>query len=123
SFGAVNALGIYALSAVNAFAAWSSAGINATGIGGHGGVNTEVSILPALLTIAALIAASFVARGSRASRTIVAQELPLRRFLASTELGVANVTATLVAAQGGSLVLSDGGESIAIETAPEIFNK
>jgi hypothetical protein len=110
SLSLINGLGLYSVAGVNGWGVWTHAGTNAAGISSHGGVNTSYSVLPGVVVILILIAASSVLRGKRAPRG-KSGAIPLRRFVGSA-LTEARVRARLMAAPDGAVELADGGPPI-----------
>lgn len=117
SISLINALGLYVVAGVNGCGAFTRAGVNATGLEARGGTNSEASLIPALLTLAALLVASSVARGSRASRRNRGV-ITLPRFL-RRKPERALVRARLRRVTEAGLVLAGAGETLELECEDE----
>lgn len=117
SLSLINGLGVYTLAGVNGWGTWSRAGTNSTGLVSRGGVNSDSSILPAIIVIVALIAASFVARGTRESRS---RDKRLRDF-EPNEPVVQPVSARLIAVRDDSIELMDGSKHLVVEVEEPVL--
>jgi len=107
----INALGFFVLAGVNGWGAWTRAGTNAAGLSASGGVNSDLSIVPAVIVILLGVVLSSVFHGRRQRRK-GPNAISLQAFLRDSSTTEALVITGLSHVPDDGVALAERGEVV-----------